>query len=45
MIKELTNKNGELIKETKGILEEVRSYYEELFKTKDMDGKMKNILL
>lgn len=42
MIKELKNENGEVIKETKGILEVVRSYYEELFKTKDTDGKMRN---
>jgi hypothetical protein len=45
LIKDLQNKKGEMVKDIKGILKEVKEYYGELFGTKGIDEKEKNLLL
>lgn len=42
LIKELHNKEGEIVKGTDGILKEVKEYYEELFSTQGIDEHEKN---
>ncbi len=45
LIKELHNKEGELVKGTDDILKEVKEYYGELFSTQGIDEHEKNKLL
>lgn len=44
-IKELKSRNGQVVSDTGGILKEVKSFYEELFKSEGGDEEKRNILL